>query len=573
MLTRIRHFFTAPVFGDPEKTRIGRLLNDMLQAVLALTIIAAVFLIAAQPADFFENLYSPAILLSIVLAVLLLRVLLLRGHTQLTSALLSLTFVLVPLFVTYYYGGITNSSSAGYLLCIIMAGLLLGGRGAMAFVGISLVALVGVWRLGQLGQLPDYPSTPTADRNYALIAYSIIFVVGGLLLRYAAGSIAQAMDQVRRREQAEAAANRELRELRDSLEQQVAERTLILERRTVQLQAAAQVGRTVTAVLETEQLAQQVVRLIRNSFALHQVGLFLIDESGEWAVLQASDGQASSEMLARGYRVPVHGESLVGQSIVNVQVYTATESIEAPEARAVVVLPLQSRQRMFGALAMYSREPGLFDQGTLAILESVADQVSIALDNAHLFAQSRAALEQAQRAYGEFSLRAWADLARTRPDLGKRKDHSGTFQVTGLQTPEALAALQTGRSKLGQEDKRELAAPIKVRENVIGVIDARKPGGSGEWTPEEIRLIESLAEQLGVALDSARLYQDTQRRAAREQRIGEIAARMRESLDMETVLRTTAEEMYRTFNLAEAEIRIGTGSVQAPGSPGQGATR
>ena len=90
-----------------------------------------------------------------------------------------------------------------------------------------------------------------------------------------------------------------------------------------------------------------------------------------------------------------------------------------------------------------------------------------------------------------------------------------------------------------------------------GVIEARKPGQAAGWTPENVALMETLTDQLGVALDSARLYQDTQRRAAEEQLIGQVAGRIRQSLDINTVLQTAAREMRQALNLDQVQVRMG----------------
>jgi len=560
MWTRIKQFFSAPVFQDPEQTRVARLLHNILNALVGMTLVTAFFLIATNPTSFFKDPSNPVAILVVLATAMALRALVHRGHLQLTSALIASALVLITIFVTYGYGGVNNSATVIYLVCIILAGLLLGGRGAVIFAAISVAAVIGLGYADAIGQLPTYPESRDSLRTFNMVAYSAIFVVVGLLLRYAAGSLSGALEQARRNERAEAEANRELRKLRASLEQQVVERTQALERRAVQLQAAAEVGRTVTAVLETEQLTRQVVQLVRQRFEFHYVGLFLVDESGQWVVLQAGDGKTSTDL--GGYRVPLKGSSLVSQSIMMAQVRTATHAEELPEARSVAVLPLYSRERAFGVLAMYSDQLDTFDRDTLIILETVADQVAVALDNARLFAQSRAALEQAQRAYGQFSQQAWAELLRGRTDLSKRKSQGGTFAVPNLPAPHAQDALQTGRVVLGQEDKASLATPIKVREHVIGVIDARKPDGSGPWTHEEITLLETFAEQLGVALESARLYQDTQRRAVREQLTSQITSRMRESLEVETVLKTAALEMRQALGLDKLVVRLGAQDKQ-----------
>jgi GAF domain-containing protein len=126
--------------------------------------------------------------------------------------------------------------------------------------------------------------------------------------------------------------------------------------------------------------------------------------------------------------------------------------------------------------------------------------------------------------------------------------------AAGAQRPEIETARQTGKAALDPGSGMSLAVPVKVRDRVIGVIEARKPGRA--WTQEEIALVETLTDQLGVALDGARLYQDTQRRAARERLIGEVAAHMRERLDVDGVLKAAAQDMGERLGLHDITIQL-----------------
>jgi hypothetical protein len=101
----------------------------------------------------------------------------------------------------------------------------------------------------------------------------------------------------------------------------------------------------------------------------------------------------------------------------------------------------------------------------------------------------------------------------------------------------------------------ELIVPVLTHGQVLGTIEAHKADAE-EWTEEEIELMRTLGDQLSVALESARLYQDTQRRAAQERLVGEVTARMRESLDIETVLKTTASEVRQALDLDNLVIRL-----------------
>lgn len=335
-----------------------------------------------------------------------------------------------------------------------------------------------------------------------------------------------------------------------------------LQRRAVQLQAAAEVGRTATSILEPERLIQRAVDLIQARFNFYYVGLFLVDPSGEWAILRAGSGEAGRAMLARGHQIRI-GAGITGWSIANGQVRVAHDvgdevAPELPGTRSEAALPLRSRGQVRGALTVQSERPEVFDEATLAVLQTIADQVAVALDNAQLIAQTREALEAERRAYGEASRQAWEQMLRARPDLGYLYRRGGTTsQVAGQWQPEMIQAHQDGQTVWNGGP--EVYIPIKVRDQVLGVARLCKPDDAEAWTAEEIALMEALTGQLNEALENARLYQDTQRRAVRGRMVGEITAHMRETLDVDTVLKTAAREMRETLGLTEAEVRIGIG--------------
>jgi GAF domain-containing protein len=365
----------------------------------------------------------------------------------------------------------------------------------------------------------------------------------------------------------------QLSDLISTLEQRVADRTRDLEQRSAYLAAAAEVGRAAASILDMEALIQQVVDLIKNRFDLYYVGLFLVDEVGEWAGLRAGTGEAGRVMLARGHRINL-GEGMIGWSIANAEARVALDvgedavrfvNPDLPDTRSEAALPLRSRGRVLGALTVQSSEEAAFDQDTIVVLQTMADQVAVALDNADLFTQGQAALEAERRAYGELSREAWAQMVRTRPDLGYLCNPQGIHAVESQLRPEMVQASQAGQTV--QADGPTVAIPIKVRDHVAGVVRLRKPDDTGEWTAEEVALMETLTDQLGVALESARLYQDTQRRAARERLTSQVTARMREVLDMETVLKTAVQEVRQALGLPEVVIRL---APQPAGEAGDG---
>ncbi len=409
----------------------------------------------------------------------------------------------------------------------------------------------------------DYPSL-----NPLVI---VILGVLGVISWLSSWSLENALKEARRSEGALAESNRELQDSRGLLEAHTHE----LERRSAYLQTSAEIGRAATTVLETDRLVQQVVELIREQFDLYYVGLFLVDETGKWAVLQAGTGEAGRVMLARGHRIKV-GEGMIGWSVAYAQARVALEAgedavrlatTELPDTRSEAALPLRSRGQILGALTVQSTQPGAFDQDTIVVLQTMTDQVAVALNNARLFAEVREALEATRRAYGELSREVWAKLLHARPDLGFIRDERGISPAGDLWRSEMETVLQTGKSALSGDGTTRLATPIKVRGRVIGVIDAHKPNEE-KWTSEQTAVIETLADQLGAALESARLYEDAQRRAARERLAREITDKMRRATNVESIVQTVVDELFSVMGTSRAFVRLVPPSVQDNGEDG-----
>jgi GAF domain-containing protein/HAMP domain-containing protein len=363
----------------------------------------------------------------------------------------------------------------------------------------------------------------------------------------------------------------QLRDLVGGLEQRVADRTHELERRSTYLEAAAAVGRAAASILDTETLMNQVVELICRQFDLYYVGLFIVNEAGDTAELRASAGQSEQPLLALGLRLPVGPGSMIGWSITNRQVRVALEAEkdterlvrpELPDTRSEAALPLISRGHVLGALSVQHTQPGFFDQDTVVVLQTMGDQVAVALANARLFAEREAALEASQRVYGELSREAWGKLLGEQPDLGFRSDERGTGPAGDAWRSEMVQALQTGQTVQGNsdgaQDRLSLAVPIRIRGEVVGVLDTYKPAEAGGWSREEVSLLEAVAAQLDTALESARLFQDTQRRAAREQAIRQITEQMRRAVDVEAILQITVAELAKAMGAPHAYVRLGT---------------
>lgn len=353
-----------------------------------------------------------------------------------------------------------------------------------------------------------------------------------------------------------------LRDTFEALEDRVEERTRELEQRSAYLVGAAEVGSVAATITDIDELAIQVVELIRKQFNLYYVGLFLLDEKNEWAVLKAGTGQAGEIMLKNNHRLKVgdgmigwtakHGESRIALDVGEDAV--RFENPVLPETRSEGALPLRSRGRVLGAITIQSTQPAAFTPEIIATLEIMADQVAIALDNAALFAKSEAALEAERRAYGQLSQEDWLDLLQRHhlpAYISNAEDYVYTDSAQMLSQRKKIQ----DRSVLEEKGLTALI-PIKIRGKTLGGIRLRKSEEEGAWTKEQIELAEVLAGEVSIALESARLFDQSQRQAAQERVVGQAAARMRETLDIENVLKIAAEELHKALGKVQTEVWI-----------------
>ncbi len=355
-----------------------------------------------------------------------------------------------------------------------------------------------------------------------------------------------------------------------NLEDLVAERTQNLETRSRYLEAAADVGRAATQIYKQDELLTTVTHLISERFSFYHVGIFLLDDTNEYAVLKATNSEGGWRMLARGHRLKVNEQGIVGyvtgthkpriqQSVGADGVYYNNPDL--PLTRSEMALPLISSGELLGALDVQSTQENAFDEADISVLQVLADQVAMAISNSLLFEQLQASLEAERRVYGELSSQAWQEMLSTqRTKLAVRSDEKGVQFVDSKWRSESLEAQQHGRTIQRTHPENgfyPLSVPIKVRGDVIAAIfETKKRAEDGPWTPQELVVIEAVAEQLGIALENARLFEETQRLAQRERVAAEVAGKVWASSDINTILQTAVQELGRALNASQGVIRL-----------------
>jgi GAF domain-containing protein len=367
----------------------------------------------------------------------------------------------------------------------------------------------------------------------------------------------------------------------------------LLRQLTLQLQTAAQVSRVATSVLHPGELVQQVVNLVCERFNLYYVGLFLVDETGRWAMLEAGTGEAGRQMLAQGHRLEVGGISMVGWCTANAQARIALDVGEEavrfdnpllPETRSEMALPLRSRGRVIGALDVQSAEPGAFSEGDIAVLQTMADQVAVAIDNARLLVETQASLEKMEVLQQRYVREQWAEYVPARVAPSYERTQPGVTPLGDAVLPEVEQAMAQ-RKVVVQSDTGDgagqaaLVAPISLRGEIIGALGLHEAENRRRWTDDEITLIEAVADQMALAIENARLFEQVQSRAARERLIREITDRVRGAVDVESILQTTVQEVGKALGASHGLVRLGTKmelgdtsdeSISKEGSQGRG---
>ncbi len=550
MWIRIRQFLAPPVFaGDEDKTRVARLLNTILLFILAVLVAVTVpvLILPESPVEGLQFVGLTGLLT--VGAWVLLR----SGYLRLASGLFVAILGLLELGTLILTGGLRSPTAAGFIVFVVVAALLLGRFGAVISGGLTILVGVGVYVAGANGVLP--PPLVNLTPQLGLINVIGNVTLAALLLHLAIGSLDEALE--RARQQAG-----ELEQQREQLEETVEARTQDLTRRTRYLEATAAVARDTASLLDLERQLARIVSLVSEQFGFYHTGIFLLDPAREWAVLEAASSEGGQRMLARNHRLQL-GVGIVGYVVEQGEPRVALDvgedavffdNPDLPNTRSEMALPLRARGEIIGALDVQSIEPAAFREEDVAVLQTLADQVAVAIYNTRLFQQVQESLDAERRAYGQMSREAWQELVRAETGLGFISDVRDTVPAPDLWRPEMRTALRTGEITPFDNGAR-LAIPIKVRDQVVGVIDGCKPDDTA-WTEEEIDLLQTLTDQLGVALESARLYRDTQRRAERERLVADITAKVRASSDVENIMQTAVRELGKAMRVDRTRVLL-----------------
>ena len=224
--------------------------------------------------------------------------------------------------------------------------------------------------------------------------------------------------------------------------------------------------------------------------------------------------------------------------------------------------------------------PDSFQDEDIAVLQTLANQIAVAIENANILAaeqqaqeenrllaeQTQQHLEQIQTLNQQLTRQAWSSYVHSREFVPALTVDfvSGAMTPNAELTPSLTDAIQTGTQVQAEgDDARILAVPLTVRGQVIGAMEFELDA-SGQLSPEQQGLVEDVADRLALALENNRLYEEAQRLARRQSILNEIGARLQGAAGMESALILAAQGLQSALNAPRIAIRLGSPTANQP---------
>jgi GAF domain-containing protein/DNA-binding response OmpR family regulator len=305
--------------------------------------------------------------------------------------------------------------------------------------------------------------------------------------------------------------------------------TTQLGRQQRSLQTALHINRETATLSDLDELVNRAIQMICKEFDVSHAQVFLMDDIGLNAVLAYSGGDIGQQLLEQGYTVPVGSLSIIGAvarsggpSVVN-----DTRSSGAfarhpllPDTLSEVALPLLAGSKVIGALDIHSASPNAFPEDVVSVLQLLADQLAAAIQNARLMVEAQTRVEQAEKLNRQLTRTAWEE----------------TEDEAGLQGAYHYNLMEVKPVKDEEESViAAISAPISIRGEVIGTIAAAAQEDQ-PFTQGDQVILRQVAERVGLAIEGARLFKETQSSLAVTSKLYELSQRLNQANALEDVI-------------------------------------
>jgi GAF domain-containing protein len=504
--------------------------------------LGAIFLFVSIPSATIGARFLFGFLYLVLLAITLLPV----PYSLRVFALITISY-LIGLYSIFQYGPYLDGGL--FLLFMVgMAGLLLNSRADVLCLAIGIFTILFFTILNQ-----TYGLQPAASRSFtpstsAWAAYLVNFSLPGLILLFAVRRMKKAfqlnLDQ----------AQYEMRKSLDkqsSLDQHVQDQKTRLEGNSFRLRSITATARTAAGTQSIPELLETVVNTTSEYFGYYHVGLYMLDEGRKNVFLLAASSAAGKQLVGGSFRMDDHRQKAINSVIDRNSALIASDSgsgvflVDAnfPLTKSRLILPLSLGGSVIGAMDFHSELLQAFVQDDADLFQPLADLVAAMIENKRLSDEIKALMMQLESFTSLQTREIWAKFT-------SRNIPAYQYTPAGIRP-----IFSASRKEVILEDFK---IPLILHGEQIGAIKLNRKGIETGWSDKEMVLIEKIADQVALALENSRLVEEAQKSAQRDQMIANISSRVRETLDVDAVIRTAATEFRKVFDLKEVEISVGS---------------
>lgn len=567
MMGNLKRFFYPPKYDDDEKTRIAGILHVFLLIVLSIFVIHLLL----ELAGVFE-LKIEDLVIEGSMVVLLFGLLVANRHAHTQTAGLIFVFLLWLAFTLLSFSnrGLRGTAVVAYTAILATAGMLLGWRAVAGFALLSFISIISMAYVETAGLL-----NPTLDNVYSVaIELNFLIVWGAVALIMATRGLSNALQRARQSEQSLLERNRELEDIQVSLAEQVATRTQGLE-------LVAALGERLNAILNIDQMLNELVNQVQANFGYYHVQVLLVDESGENLVASAGTGEVGQTLQNQGFTIAQTAQtSLIARAARSNRPVLVQDVSQAPdwlsdpllaETKAEVAIPITLEGKVVGVLDVQDNQLGRVDESDANILRSLANQVAVAIRNARLFAQVETALAQTQAAQERYVAQTWQAGSGVAQQARVQRQGAPEVDETLAEQLHQTAAAQVRPSVVEPDaEHKAIVSPIKLQNQVIGTMQFFESGQSSQWSEQELALVQAIADQVAQTAENLRLFDETRQRADYERLVGEITQEIRQAPNLDALTKTATEAISRALGVSHGGVSFNLPVSQTQAEHGNG---
>ena len=543
MRNLLKKILSPPIFKDDEnKTIAAELLNLVLLALYPLLALILIGLVVGN-----APIAMVLIVLGLLVIFLALQVPMRRGFVKQASITLVVLITIALTIVIAVEGTVRVPSISFYILASVISGLLINSQAVFWSAALnSILVFILIWAENRnLLNQSDY--AVSAQQGIIFASASILTAI---LLNLALTRLNQALARAQR--------EKELSILNIDLEQRVEERTHELQItseelqvRAAQLEAASEISQTIALTQNLDTLLPEITKSISERFDFYHTAIFLISKDEKFAQLKAANSEGGKRMLANKYQLEIGQIGVVERAAYNGQPCTALDNgqdavyfdnPDLPETHSEIALPLKIGTKVIGVLDVQSKHKDVFSENDVDILTTLANQVAIAIENARQAEITQRALEEARAVSQQYIQQAWTKLSLTQE---QKNYHYAEKELTSFPQGKAIT-----------KKKAIFSVPIQVHNETVGILKIHKSETMSELNTEDVELVQAVVERAALAMENARLLEDSQRRANKERVIGKLSASIGEVAQTDKIMSTVVGELQKILQAEEVSFEL-----------------